>query len=507
MYIHTYIHAYTNAAVQKTIKLLVAVSFHPFVCPVRQSVACLVYVELAFFHKVYISSRMDTRQLFVNGFTKTQTLDEVRSLCQSYGTFFKLIRPEGKTFVFLMYETAEQAAEAKAKFDTAGVKCGYKHHRENGHTPSPDSPQVIQRSKQLEASHAALKEGESLLITHVHDYHVYAVQAKKRKEHAVFMNFMSQCGMDADDLAFPAERHTWALALHQSKYTRAILLAPVRGTEDYVPIYLLDIGAHKDVTPEQLKVLHSPFNETRWVHRLRLHNVARRETTTGDAVKYLESLVGKEVELKSIHRCAQSVAQVELFDPATLRRINKTFNWLNCEFKVSSHLTIKLPILGQSRLLHIVDDSLLKKRENLLTFIDDKDMADFQAQRMQIQNHGKSAIFVAAYAAAKDDLCVVKINAEWLRCAFIATVADKAKVYLIDYFRTEYVNAQSIQKIDRKSAELPILTFAGQFHGYDQVVGEPQIFQLLEIVEQSRQIAANTICKLNTSDCVYTVQV
>lgn len=447
----------------------------------------------------------------MNGFTQTQALDEIRELCQSYGKFVQLIRPAGKTFIFLIYETDSQAAEAKTKFETAGVQCNYGHLRENGRTPT-SAPDQSNQQKQImptkanDAVKVALQAGENIIITHVTGYHVHAVQAKKHAEYIGFMKMMATIGKEADNLKLPIERHSWALALHQGQYTRVIVTSSVRATDAFAPVYFVDIGVDKDVAIEQLKLLDTSYSERRWLHRLRLNDVSERETITDAAARYLDSFIGKEIQLRSVHNGGSCALKVELYDPFSSFHINKIFNWLNCEFKVN-HLTLKLPILGQARLLCMVDDSLLKNGNNMVAFIEDTDRSAFQMQISHIQEHGKSVVLFSEYAAKADDLCIARINEKWFRCVFIETAAGKAKVYLVDYCRTEYVHPQNIRKISQKSAEMPILTFAGQFHGYDEAVVPPKIFDLMDFVKNSPKILTKAIYKMDKSDFIYTVHV
>lgn len=466
--------------------------------------------------------------LFVVGFKSDQSYSEIFEICQSYGKFSHLIRPRGKTFIFLEYETEKQAAEAKSKFDRSSVRCEYSHaanynrsptsslrsHRRRGNYPALQRADQDNASKDHEsfagrrggtALDDLFKAGENIFIKSVDGLIMYALPADPMfaEQYAFFMKMIAKYGQTADGIACPIKKHTWALALHKGRYTRVIVTNFAIAGDEYVPVYYYDIGLHKDVAIEQLRVLDTSYKEKCWVRRFQLDGI-RLNRTQQAASTFLETFVDRKVQIASIRRNGQYSHDIEVIDPGTGQNINQIVNHLNFKFKVDQ-LGLKQPTLGLYRSLYIVDCSLLKQGDNLMAIIDNSDCSAFESQQEQIQAFGNTVEALPEYYAEVDDVAIVRIDKRWYRLVLTDYVQQKALVHLIDCCRSEYVDRKDIRNIDANIGNLPILVFAAQFDGYSANVNAPEVFDLISFVEKSKALTVHRL----SSNCesIYSIKV
>lgn len=448
---------------------------------------------------------LNKRKLYIEGFEENQTFSEVSSLCITYGHFTRIIRPVGKRYAFLFYETEKHAAEAKARFEECNVQCSYARH--TNHRES--SPDIDNKSNGKSTANGTEQisitpqVGEHILITHVDGIYLYGISAKQRKEYEAFMRTMADNGKQADPLLLPIKRHASALAMHNGTYARVIVTKAVDKADEYVPVYFCDIGINKEVSIEQLKVHYEWVNGRRWALRFQLRNAGHQDRAVPSVSKYLETFIGQEVQVASIYGNANSTTQIELIDPQSSGNINEIVNLLNNDLKIEN-LVSQYPVLGYDKFLYVIDATLMKDGDNLITFLQSKDKADFQTQQTQIDEFGQKVESFPSFDAQQDDLAIVKIDGKWYRCVLLEQVGDKAMVFLIDYYRSYFVDSCAIRKIARNIAFLPILTFPGKINGYAGDVSS-LFAQFNNLVEQSEMIIVNVLDPPTENGCIYIV--
>lgn len=470
-------------------------------------------------------------RLYVDGFKPDQPYSRIFELCESYGKFSQMIRPRGRSFVFLHYETEEEAAEAKLKFERRQVKCDYCYafnctssasSRQNDQHRLREIGPAVRQSGQENASNvrglsannthgggaildSLFKVGENAIITSVDGLNVYALPADPMfaEQYDFFMKMVAKYGQTADQMACPIKNQTWALALHKGQYTRVIVTKSALAADEYVSVYYYDIGLHKDVAIEQLRVLQASYNEKCWLRRFHLDGI-RNTTALHAATAFLETFVNRNVQIASIRRNLQYSHFIELIDPVTGKSINQVVNQLNFKFK-AAQLSSKEPTLGLYRSLYIVDCSLLKQGDNLIAIIDNIDCSAFESQQEQIQEFGNMVDALPEYTAEVDDVAMVRIDARWYRFVLTGYVQQKVLVYLIDYCRSEYVDRRDIRNINEKIAKLPILVFAAQFDGYNENVSPPELNGLIDFVEKTKAFTALALSSIG--EPIYRIKV
>lgn len=460
---------------------------------------------------------LNKRKLYIDGFNERQSFEEIFDICITYGKFARLIRPDRKPYVFLIYETVEEAAAAKQKFNNSMVQCDYA--RANGNrvsSPDTDNSNSSKNTKSMSNgsdhsgdAYSSFNVGEHIFITHIDGAHVYAIPAKKRNEYACFMGLVAEIGHKANGLKYPIQQHSWALAIHDGYYARVVVTDMVKMSDEFARVYCCDVGEHKEVAVEQLKELDkSYFHIKRWAQRFQLKNVAGDDRIELDAAKYLASYIGTEVRVAALYNNGRSTWQIEVIDPVTSHSINDIANLLNANLTVDS-LILQLPTLGCDRQLYVVDMTLLKNGDNLITFVQRKDKLTFESQQIQIDEWGNEADPFPRYAGEVDKLGVVKIADKWYRCMFLSSVRveNKTLVYLIDYCRSEWVNSSDIRNIARNIAFLPIVSFAGQIVGYADEVSPLEVTEIDNSVKQSELITVKDLQAPANDDVIYNVTI
>lgn len=459
-------------------------------------------------------------KLFVEGFQSTQSYTEISNICKTYGRFFRMDRPSGKTYVFLEYETKAGADQAKAKFEKAKVNCQFAD-AQNSQRGRPlvfqsDSSNAVRNSKAFvnenEKTNIQLdnmfQADSNIIIKCIDGTNVYALPAEPAfsTRYAVFMNILSIRGEDADSLVRPIKQGTWASASYKGRYSRVIITSHVKEADEYAPVYFVDIGLHTSIAIEQLKILQRPYKDKSFVQKFQLRGVGGEKALLQDAADYLESFVDKTVHILTIERNGQPAHSIEITDLQTTQNINQIANHLNVKFK-ADRLAVKPPSLGYDKPLYIVDGTLLKNGDNLLALIDKKDRLTWEAHEHQIQASGKSVDAYPKCHAEPDELGIVKIDQHWYRFVLNEYIQGKANVYLVDRCRSEYVDPNNIRNIAKHIVDLPILVFAAQFGGYNAIIEGPEAFELIDFIAQSKEIVATSLSLQSDSTCIHTIQV
>lgn len=484
---------------------------------------------------------IDKCALFVNGFTSEQTDDEIKEIGMAFGHFNKMRRPERKTFAFFTYKTELEAAKAKHLFEKSQIKCGYAILRNddprrrsnknnpktsvgvnlNGNDQSSDSKSsdnqngnINEQSNGIKSNNndngnqKLFKNGQKIVITHVvNQFCFYAVSAEPiehYKEYCEFMKMISSLGEHTAKFDSLPRKQSFALVPFKGKYYRALITENAKPQDEYVPVFFCDIGWKTDIAIEQLNRISSIYNGVRWVFQFFLKNVNRGAYNPG-AINHLESFINKEVEIQNVGRNGNEI-QVELIDPKSKNSINVAMKQFCTKFSVDD-LKMREVDVGCNKDVLVVDNSLLKQGDNLIAFVDGKHSLEFKMQRELIQAYGKEIDEEQKFAPESDDLCLVKIMGFWYRAAFIEYVRSKAKVYLIDHFRAEYVNVEDIRNISKEYVEMPIISFAASIKDYKPKIRRGvDIITLIDKIKESNAVRVKSIDRSSTEKPIYIVE-
>lgn len=486
---------------------------------------------------------VDKCVLFVNGFTSEQTDDEIKEFGMTFGRFNIMRRPEKKRYAFFTYKTESEAAKAKDLFEKNNFRCGYGNIRNNdskrrpnnnnsktsvgvnlnGNDQSSDSKSSDNRNGNINEQSNGIqsnnmdngnrnqklfKDGQKIIITHVvNQYCFYAVSAEPIEdyhEYCEFMKMISSLGERTMKFDRVPKKHSFALVPLKGKYYRALITENAKPQDEYVPVFFCDIGWKTDIAIEQLNRISDIYNGVRWVFQFFLKDV-NRGAHNPDAINHLETFINKEVEIQNVGKNGNET-QVELIDPKSNNSINVAMKQFCTKFSVDD-LKMREVDVGCNKDILVVDNTLLKQGDNLIAFVDGKHSLEFKKQRELIQAYGKEIDEDQKFAPESDDLCLVKIVGFWYRAAFIEYVRNKAKVYLIDHFRAEYVDVEDIRNISKEYVEMPIISFVASVKDYKPKIRRGvDIITLIDKIKESNAVRVKSIDRSSTEKPIYTVE-
>lgn len=470
-----------------------------------------------------MSHEYQPNKLWIDGFCRTQPDDNIQKFCEKFGTFIHMYRPRNGNYVFLTYESAEEATVAMKKFKSERFTCRYATKKpalsETSSTLEPtgqldssnaSSSQVSPRRVHFSGDSASrssnsapapggtvYRNGDKIIITHVRDEHLfYARPVSRDQEYEEMLKTISQLAKKMGPFRGVPNQKMVLMTPFKNDYYRGLVLDEAKSADESVTVRLVDIGLTIEIPIRELKPMPREYIHVRITYPFQLEGV-EDASIDSYAAKCLQSYTGKRLLLDFDGEIAEPRSQVRLIDPLTKRNINELIKGMNRSFVAEEMIRNPAPI-GNNRKLITVDESKLRDGFNIITFIDSKDSSDFKKQNDQIQAVGHELEDYPPFKPKKEaDLCLVKYQGLWHRGIFVDRNENTRLivVLLIDIGKAVEVDSKDIRNIIEELVRVPVFSFIAAINSYPKEISNAKVGNIIHKFKANDLICIESICE------------
>lgn len=520
---------------------------------------------------------LQKNKLWLKGFCLDRSDEEIRQFCSKYGKVVHISRPRSRDYVFLAYNTEDEAFEAQQNFAKDRIFCSYANtpkklnvtdttsnsspsnpsnsnsstHSSSPTSSSPDQKSLIspekspkykrrvhfstslltqqtlpstsenQQSNQvvngttrskdvtITPTKTVFRNGEKIIITYVQSASsFYAHPVSTDKERHELIKKMSQLAKTLDCMTEP-QNLSMALAPFNRDYYRAMIKSQANSVNDLVLVTLVDIGSSFDVPFDKLKPIPNEYTNIRITKRFILAGVTD-DSNQSYGAQCLESYIGNELTMKCDDESAGRLARVQIINPETKQNINDLIKEMQHSFNTNKLIRIPAPMGGNQTLITI-DETKLASGFNLITFIDAKDLPEFNKHTERIQAIGNDIKLYPSYTPKKEELCLVNYNRNWHRAVFVERFTnsnndDDCCVLLIDLCKAIPINPRFIRHTTTELVHMPILTFVAVIKGFGQNIRKTEVSDFMHKFKPMTDIVVTSLGE-SSENGIYTIDI
>lgn len=505
-------------------------------------------------------------KLWLKGFFPDRSNDEIRKFCEKFGKPIHMSRPQNRDYIFLTFDTEEDALQAQANFVRCRYDCRYAkspkqstsgsttNSSPSNSSPSPEassssltsSPNKDKRrvhfssdivappsqtaskrranrtTKSNDVSAAAapqktvFRNGEKIIITFVQSASsFYAHSASMDKQRHDLIKKMCQLAERMDCVSEPPK--FMALAPFNNGYYRAIIKTQASDMNDSVLVTLVDIGRSVNVPCDKLKPIPNEYTTIKISNRFTLDGIDgsdANDVNESYAARCLRCYIGKQLILECADEVVGRLSSVQLVDPETNQNINDKIKEMQRTFIEDELVRAPAP-LGENQKLITVDASKLASGVNLITLIEANHLPLYVKQTKRIQVVGTQLKKYPPYMPEEGELCLVQHSNQWHRAVFIKKASSSSDaggdsedtcVLLIDSSKGVLIKSKSIRKITEELVHMSILPFTVAINGHDQTIDEAKVEQLLQKFKMMTMTSVKSVSG-SSGAAIYTIDI
>lgn len=500
------------------------------------------------------------QKLWLRGFCPERSDEEIRDFCNKFGKALHIARPRARDYVFLTYATEDDALQAQANFIRERYCCKFaklnpKHDelphksafnatsssdRQQSESPPafspsqdkkrvhfsnnvctqqmPSTPLSGQQSTHkvngrtnlngvsIASKKTIFRNGEAIIITHVQNAKsFYAHPVSKDNERRQLLDEIFNKAKTIDCVKKP-EKMRMVLAPYERHYYRAILKGEATTLNDMVVVTLVDVGVSVNVPYEKLKPIPEKYTKIRITTRFNLDDI-NAASAQSYGVACLQSYVGMKLEMKCDGEFAESLSNVQLINPDTKQSINNVLKYMDRRFS-SDEMTRTTAPIGPNKMVIPVDISAFAAGFNQVTFIDAKNLPQFDQQSKQLQTFGDEMKSYPPFEPKETELCLAMVAGKWYRAIFVESNvndSDDVSLLLVDLCKGVTVKSKAIRNITIDMVHMPILAFLGTLKDYDETIDRATVAKLIHKFKPMTTMHTKTIAE-NTEMGLYTIE-
>lgn len=465
-------------------------------------------------------------RLYVQGFGADQDFQEIRKFCVEHGKeniiYMTLFGTALKgQAAFLTYIDEFVAEKAMNNFKLNHVQVNYARLKTNHVARMQSNGIKINASPEpnSENKHRTRFEPGSLvrIIKTTDSDKIFVLMKCDTELYKQFLDDVNEKASEMQPLNEMPTCEELVVASYQDKRYRGVVVANVEGESEFVDIFLPDIAKMIRIRYYELKKMPRDFRSSanfgpkvRFVHTFHL---ARLTIWQKDSyvTKCLQHFNGTEWEITpSEGSNLKPYAKVELKNPNyIITSLNSMLKKLSEDSFTVDSLVEKKALAGPNKTLVVIDDSNLKNdNDNMITFVERRDLESFVSTQDLVQRCGNVVESLPAYSPKQSELCIVKIESLWYRAIFNEdneTHSDEAWAQLIDNLVLVSVKKENIRPINGITVKPEIVTFVGKLDGFGDKIEAKNIDDLCRRFKNETTVTVKAV--KDVGDVVFAIEV